>query len=101
MPHGWGMTVSRPLRVTHSAAQLQVNGTRFDLAAGISLLEHPDVCPRLFEGGTHGFSRAIRAHTPGDIISELHQIASYSRHGFLRHEAAALDLNDPQLATER
>lgn len=100
VPHGWGMTVSSPLRVTHSATHLHVNGTRFDLAAGVSLLEHPDVGPRLFEGGTRRFSRTIHAHTPGDITSELHQIASYSRHGFLRHEAA-LDLNDPEISTER
>jgi hypothetical protein len=85
VPHGWGMSASRTLHLTQSDEDLDLNGQSFPLKPGISLLDHEDVTPRLFEGGTREFLKAIRAHTPGDLVAELIQLASYSRHGFLRH----------------
>lgn len=88
VPHGWGMAASRPLQLHVSGDQLELNGLSFRLKPGISLLEHPDVTPRLFDGGAQGFLAAVRLHTPGDLVAELVQLASYSRHGFRRHDAA-------------
>ena len=88
VPHGWGITTSRPLVAMKTDSHLYMNGHSYPLELGISLLDHPDVTPRLFDEGTEGFLREIRAHTPGELISELAQIASYSRHGFLRHDSA-------------
>ncbi|MFB6577500.1 hypothetical protein ACFCYC_08710 [Streptomyces sp. NPDC056402] len=85
VPHGWGTSTSRPLDVTQSPGRLTLNGRAYDLAPGVSLLEHPDVTPRLFAGGTREFLAAIRKHTPGRLVTELVQTASYSRHGFVRH----------------
>lgn len=87
VPHGWGMSTSKPVVATQTDSHLYVNGRSYGLEPSVSLLEHPDVTPRLFDDGTEGFFREIRAHTPGELISELIQIASYSRHGFLRHES--------------
>jgi hypothetical protein len=85
VPHGWGMSASRSLHVTQSASHLTVNGRTYDLIPGVSLLDHPDVAPRLFAGGMREFLAAIRKHTPGRLVTELVQTASYSRHGFIQH----------------
>ncbi|MEU5520822.1 hypothetical protein ABZ759_09045 [Streptomyces sp. NPDC047860] len=86
VPHGWGMAASRSLHLTQSEDRLTLNGQTYELAPGVSLLDHPHVTPRLFTGGTREFLAAIRGHTPGRLVTELLQTASYSRHGFLRHE---------------
>ncbi|MEU0108988.1 hypothetical protein ABZ313_27040 [Streptomyces sp. NPDC006251] len=86
VPHGWGMTASRSLHITQSEDRLTLNGRAYPLAPGVSLLDHPDITPRLFAGGTREFLAAIREHTPGRLVTELVQTASYSRHGFIRHE---------------
>ncbi|NKQ24139.1 hypothetical protein [Streptomyces galbus] len=91
VPHGWGMTASRPLHITQSASRLTVNGRSYDLEPGVSLLDHPDVTPRLFTGGVQDFLVSIENHTPGELVAELTQTASYSRHGFLRHEEAGAE----------
>ncbi|MGW4082842.1 hypothetical protein ACWEGS_07390 [Streptomyces sp. NPDC004822] len=88
VPHGWGMTSSRPLDVTRSGDVLTFNGRRYDLAPGVSLLGHPDIGPRLF-GGSVEFLAAVENHTPGRLTTELVQTASYSRHGFLQHGETA------------
>ena len=85
VPHGWGMTWSRPTQIRHSSHVLEVNGRKYPVEAGVSLLDDPDVVPRRFEGGPQEFLARIAHHTPGEIVSVLHQVASYSRHGFLRH----------------
>jgi hypothetical protein len=91
VPHGWGMSADRPLRLTRSPHQMSLNGRRYSLAPGVSLLDHEDVTPRLFDGGTKEFLEVIRTHTPGDLVAELFQLASYSRHGFLQHDSGLAD----------
>lgn len=86
VPHGWGMTAVRPLRVEQSKKEMTLNGRSYGLDPGVSLLDHADVTPRLFGGGTQEFLEAIRAHTPGELVSELLQVSSYSRLGFMRHD---------------
>lgn len=76
VPHGWGMTAHRPLAVTQTKTHLHFNGRQFCLAPSVSLLDDPDVGPRLFNGGSGDFLNTIHAHTPGIIKSNLHQIAS-------------------------
>jgi hypothetical protein len=85
VPHGWGMSASRALHLTQSDHHLVLNGRSYSLKPGVSLLDHKDVTPRLFDGGTQEFLQVIRTHTPGDLVAELIQLSSYSRHGFLRH----------------
>jgi hypothetical protein len=89
VPHGWGMSASRALHLTQSDHHLELNGHSYNLKPGASLLDHEDVTPRLFDGGTQEFLKVIRTHTPGDLVAELFQLTSYSRHGFLRHSGHA------------
>jgi hypothetical protein len=86
VPHGWGMTASRPLLLVQSDDHLVLSGRSYSLKPGVSLLDHADVTPRLFDGGMHEFLQVIRAHTPGNLVAQLVQLSSYSRHGFLRHD---------------
>lgn len=85
VPHGWGMTACRPIAVTQSKTGMFFNGRKYALRPGVSLLDDPDVRPRLFVEGVTAFVEQIYSHTPGTIIASLNQVASYSRHGFLRH----------------
>ena len=41
-----------------------------------------------YERGNEEFFDVIRYHTPGEILYEFEQIASYSRHGYTRHTVA-------------
>lgn len=86
VPHGWGMTASRTLRLTQSQDHLELNGQSYSLKPGVSLLDHDDIVPRLFVGGMQEFLHLIRSHTPGVPVADLVQLASYSRHGFLQHD---------------
>ncbi|GAA1937475.1 hypothetical protein GCM10009754_00620 [Amycolatopsis minnesotensis] len=86
VPHGWGTTASRALHLTQSEDRLELNGQSYSLKPGISLLDHGDVIPRVFDGGMQQFLHLIRSHTPGEPVADLVQLASYSRHGFLRHD---------------
>jgi hypothetical protein len=86
VPHGWGMTASRTLRLMQSEDHLDLNGQNYSLKPGVSLLDHDDVVPRVFDGGMEEFFHLIRPHTPGEPVADLIQVASYSRHGFLQHD---------------
>ena len=86
VPHGWGMTASRALHLTQFENHLELNGQIYNLKSGVSLLDHSDVIPRVFEGGMQQFLHLIQAHTPGEPVTDLVQLASYSRHGFLQHD---------------
>jgi len=85
VPHGWGITTRRQVTMERGVGVLVFNGRRYPLRAGVSLLDDPDVVPRVFQGGGEEFLSEISHHAPGEITATLAQIASYSRHGFRTH----------------
>lgn len=87
VPHGWGTTIDTSVNFHHGGRSITLNSETFRLLPGVSLLGHPEVRGRQFEGGTAEFLRLIGTHTPGHVTSALRQKASYSRHGFHTHAA--------------
>jgi len=76
-PHGLGVKSTSPLTLSYGENSIEVNGKPFTLDA--SLAEEDLVAIRDFHG--QETVQSTLAHTPGDILAELTQIAAYHRNG--------------------
>ena len=81
VPHGWGMTLSRPLQLEVSSDSLMFQGRDYERRPGVSLLTDPDVMPRTF-ASTESFVDAMAGPCPGQVVSSFVQLRSLTRWGF-------------------
>ena len=90
VPHGWGKSVRNSVEVTYDEQLFTMNGVSFEVQPKVTLGVHPDLIVRNFaddpESEDSLFSR-MASHTPGVVVDRLQQLRSYSKAGFVNHEA--------------
>lgn len=91
VPHGWGKTALASTKIRVQSDGCAIDDRWYAAEPQVSLGKDPGLVKRVFAtdpASPTSMTSYMKQHCPGRVVDQIHQLASYSREGFARHDRA-------------